>query len=273
MDRVNPVETLPVLRRHREETYTTTDQIAVEVPVALVYNGISHAVMMATPQHLENFALGFSLTEGIIETPDELYALDVVPGETGIQVKIQISERRFQALKQKRRTLAGQTGCGICGAESLQQFQQLPAPVSNGINTTAAVISKAMSLLPHKQLLNQSTGALHAAAWANRNGDIVEVREDVGRHNALDKLIGELSKTRRSEGFLLMTSRTSYELVIKAAKSGINILAAISAPTSLAMTIAEQLNITLLGFTRDERFVVYTHPAAISDLQTEVQHG
>ena len=266
MVNVNPIETIPVLRRHREEVYATTDQIAVEMPVAFVYNGVSHAVMMASPANLDDFALGFSLTEGIIETSGELYSLEVISTDIGIEIHMKISQRCFQLLKQKRRTLMGQTGCGICGTESLQAFRQLPAPVAVRKKTTANTISKAISLLPQQQSLNQMTGATHAAAWATLGGDIIQVREDVGRHNALDKLIGTQIQNKHPDGFLLITSRASYEMVLKTAKAGISILVAISAPTSLAITVADKLNITLLGFTRNERFVVYTHQTGICNL-------
>ncbi|MGY0216906.1 formate dehydrogenase accessory sulfurtransferase FdhD [Endozoicomonadaceae bacterium StTr2] len=269
MVKTDPTEVRPVLRQYRAELESTSDRIAVEVPVALIYNGISHAVMMASPENLEDFALGFSLGEGIIESPSELYETEIIPSVSGIKIQIGISARRFQALKHKRRFLTGQTGCGICGSESLQQIYDLPDPVGKKISVSSAAISKAMQQLPELQPLNNMTGAVHAAAWADIDGNVVQIREDIGRHNALDKLIGALSASDTPDGFLLMTSRASYEIIAKAARANINIIAAISAPTSLAVDIAAQLNITLLGFARNERFVIYTEQAGIKNLPEE----
>ena len=233
--------------------------MAAEVPVALVYNGISHVVMMATPQNLEEFALGFSLTEAIIQSPVELYGIEIVEAEQGIELQIRISEHRFQALKQWRRNMTGRTGCGLCGAESLEQAIRLPAPLAVGKPIAAQAINRAMAGLPKHQPINQKTGAVHAAAWADSDGNIIAVREDVGRHNALDKLIGALSEPERPEGFLLVTSRASYEMVQKAGWAGMTLMAAVSAPTSLAIELAQKLNITLLGFVRDDKFVCYAN--------------
>ncbi|MGS2724702.1 formate dehydrogenase accessory sulfurtransferase FdhD [Porticoccus sp. GXU_MW_L64] len=247
----------------RGKTGCETDQVAAEVPIALVYNGISHVVMMATPHNLQEFALGFSLTEGIIGAPSELYRSEVVEADNGIELQLEISGRRFQTLKQWRRNMTGRTGCGLCGAESLQQALHLPEPVVSAAPVAADAISRAMAVLPEHQPLNQKTGATHAAAWADSQGNIVAVREDVGRHNALDKLIGALCNTQRPDGFLLVTSRASYEMVQKAGWAGMPLVAAVSAPTSLAVELAGKLNITLLGFVRDNHFACYAHSAGI----------
>lgn len=248
-----------VQRWQDKKTETDTDQVAVEVPVAMVYNGISHVVMMATPNDLADFALGFSLTEGIIEQSSELFGVEVTETADGIELQLTISERRFQKLKQWRRNLTGRTGCGLCGAESLQQALHLPAPLANGDKINAEAIHRAMQKLPKLQPINRITGAVHAAAWADLDGSIVCLREDVGRHNALDKLIGALEKIERPKGFLLVTSRASYEMVQKAGWAGMHVVAAISAPTSLAIDLAEKLNVTLLGFVRDKGYVCYAH--------------
>lgn len=242
------------------------DQLAEEVPIALVYNGISHAVMLATPQDLEDFALGFSLTEGILQLPSELYALEVVPKTNGIELQIDIASERFVHLKERRRSLVGRTGCGLCGAESLSQVFRLPAqdqPPAAPHCISEASIFKAHQAIQAMQVLQQVTGATHACAWADDDGHIGWVREDVGRHNAMDKLLGALAKANQQGGFILTTSRASYEMVQKVAMLGYDLLAAISAPTGLAVRIAELSNVTLLGFVRDKQYVVYSHAQRI----------
>lgn len=242
------------------------DVVAAEVPIAMVYNGISHVVMMATPQNLEDFVLGFSLTEGICEKPDDIFGIDCVETGDGIELHAEISERCFQQLKQMRRNLTGRTGCGLCGAESLRQAIRLPKAVTASETVSADAIARAMRALPERQPLNLATGAVHAAAWADSQGDLYLLREDVGRHNALDKLIGALAKVSRLAGFLVVTSRASYEMVQKAGWADMGLVVAVSAPTSLAIELAEKLKITLLGFARDDRFVVYANSGGIAGL-------
>ncbi len=244
-----------------------SDVVAEEVPIAMVYNGISHVVMMATPQNLEDFVLGFSLTEGICDTPADIFGVDRVDTPDGIELQIEISERCFQRLKNMRRNMTGRTGCGLCGAESLQQAIRLPPPVTVDEPVCSDVIVRAMQAMPQQQPLNLATGAVHAAAWSDRQGNIFLLREDVGRHNALDKLIGALANTERPPGFLLVTSRASYEMVQKAGWAKMGLLAAVSAPTSLAIELAKNLNITLLGFVRGDDFVVYANSHGISELE------
>ncbi|HWW04590.1 formate dehydrogenase accessory sulfurtransferase FdhD [Collimonas sp.] len=243
------------------------DVVAEEVPVALEYNGISHAVMMASPADLEDFALGFSLTEGILQDRSELFDCEIVSAADGIQVQMQIASERFVALKEKRRNLTGRTGCGLCGAETLQQAVRKPAPVVSDARFSAAVIYAAMAAMQQQQHLQQVTGATHAAAWLQADGEIALVREDVGRHNALDKLIGALAQKNPpqdfSSGAVLITSRASYEMVQKAASMGCGFIVAVSAPTALAIRLAEQANVTLLGFVRQPGHVVYTHPQRV----------
>ena len=242
------------------------DCLAEEVPIALVYNGVSHAVMLATPKDLGDFALGFSLTEGILKNKSELYDIEVVELQEGIELQLTIASERFENLKDRRRNLTGRTGCGLCGAENLAQVMRLPQAdvsiVQHALhNISWKSVQNAYDNIQPMQTLQRLTGATHACAWADLEGKINLVREDVGRHNAMDKLIGALTKTIPTEtGFVLTTSRASYEMVQKVMSVGIQMLAAISAPTGLAVRIAEDNNVTLLGFVRDGTHVVYAHP-------------
>ncbi len=240
------------------------DQLAEETPIALIYNGISHAVMLATPQDLEDFALGFSLSEGIVLNKSELYSIEIQVQKNGIEVHCEIASERFAELKNHRRTLAGKTGCGLCGAESLAQAMRYPPKLQSPVVFQRSAILGALQVLPLHQKLQQQTGATHASGWVLADGTITVVREDVGRHNALDKLIGALAKLeRRGEGFIVTSSRASYEMVQKTASAGVNMLVAISAPTGLAVRIAEQCGLTLVGFARNKAYVVYSHPEQI----------
>jgi FdhD protein/phenylacetyl-CoA:acceptor oxidoreductase accessory protein len=241
------------------------ETVAEEVPVALVYNGISHAVMLATPQDLEDFALGFSLSECIVGRPGEIHDLEIVERENGIEVQMQLSAERAHLLKEHRRTLAGRTGCGLCGTESLDQLARRVATVRSSAVLSEDALPGALSALQGMQHLFHLTGAVHAAAWCDFNGEIDLVREDVGRHNALDKLIGSLAAQRKAfdGGFVLMTSRASYEIVQKAAAVGIAVVAAVSAPTGMAVRVAIESGVTLVGFVRGERHCVYSHPERV----------
>lgn len=244
-----------------------TDVLAEEIPVALVYNGISHVVMLTTPQDLEDFALGFSLTEGIVYDKSELYGVEVVEHPQGLELHCEIASERFANLKERRRNLLGRTGCGLCGAESIGQAMRVPEPrlIVPALQALShAAIQHAFKSIQGAQVLQQATGATHACAWADAQGNVLLVREDVGRHNALDKLIGALAKSPPKEaGFVLTTSRASYEMVQKVASIGIGMLAAISAPTGLAVRFAEENGVTLMGFVRDHRHVIYTHSERI----------
>ena len=241
------------------------DCIAEEIPVALSYNGIAHAVMLATPQEIEDFAVGFSLSECIVERAGEIYDLEVIERGNGLEVRIEVASARAFALKERRRTLAGRTGCGLCGAEQLDQVRHKTVVVQSSAELSAAALSRAKSQLVGMQTLFQLTGAVHAAAWCDFDGRIEFLREDVGRHNALDKLIGSLARRQQSfaDGFVLVTSRASYEMVQKAAAVGIAVVAAISAPTGMAVRIAEETGVTLIGFTRADRHSVYAHPERV----------
>jgi formate dehydrogenase accessory protein FdhD len=245
--------------------YAAIETVVEEVPVALVYNGISHAVLLASPMDLEDFALGFSLAEAILARASDLYDIEMQHSSQGIALQLSIASGAMHALKLRRRTMAGRTGCGLCGAESLDQVARPVAPVPAGGVVGASALHAAMAALKDSQVLHQATGAVHAAGWASWDGRLLLAREDVGRHNALDKLIGALAwrghDTR--DGFAVVTSRASYEMVQKAAAAGIRLLAAISAPTAMAVRLAEHSGVTLAGFVRQDKQVVYAHAGRV----------
>jgi len=235
------------------------DHVAIEAPVALAYNGVSHTVMLATPSDLDDFALGFSLTEGILRSPHDLYDCEIEEREDGIVLNLTIASERFLLLQDHRRSMVGRTGCGLCGADSLSQVvRDLPAVAANFIIAPEALQRAAMDLGKH-QRLQRETGASHAAAWISSGGEILMLREDVGRHNALDKLIGALAKARTdfAAGGFLVTSRASYEMVQKAVAAGGGFLAAVSAPTAMAIEQAGKWGLTLVGFLRPGSHTVY----------------
>jgi FdhD protein len=241
------------------------DRIAAEVPVALTYNRTAHVVMMATPADLEDFGLGFSLTEGLIDSVADLRAVRVVQREEGIELAMTIAENCHQRLAGQRRNLTGRTGCGLCGAESLEQAMRRPPPVGANVEITSAALQRALAAMPARQRLQAQTGAVHCAAWCDPEGGLVALREDVGRHNALDKLIGCLAGAGfdSGQGFVVVSSRASYEMVYKAAAAGMELLAAVSAPTTLAVDFARQSGLTLVGFARPGRHNIYTFPERI----------
>lgn len=255
-----PQSSFDVLRWREGAQVLIQDQLAEETPVALIYNGISHAVMLATAQDLEDFALGFSLSEGIVQDKSELYGVELRVQPKGIELHCDIASERLMQLKGRRRTLAGKTGCGLCGAESLEQAMRYPRYLrSPDVFKRSAIIS-GLATMPTQQLLQQKTGATHACAWVLADGTVALLREDVGRHNALDKLIGAIARSDISQaGFIITSSRASYEMVQKTATAGINLLVAISAPTGLAVRVAEQCGLTLVGFARKDSYVVYSH--------------
>ena len=240
------------------------EAVAEETPVTLAYNGVSHAVMMASPSDLEDFAIGFSLTEGLIERADAVTSIAVVRYSQGIELQLETTVE--VATETRRRRLSGRSGCGICGMADVEQvLRALPRVVSNA-RFAATAISRAMGELASRQPLNDTTGAVHAAGWADERGAISLVREDVGRHNALDKLVGALlrSSIDPRDGFIVLTSRGSFELVQKAAVIGVPLVATVSAPTGLAVRMATEAGITLAGFARDGRVTVYAHPERVS---------
>ena len=240
--------------------------VAEEVPVALEYNGLSHAVMLATPLDLEDFALGFSLTEGLLASPADLLDVEVRTRPNGVALQLRVTARCEALLKERRRSMAGRTGCGLCGTDNLDQVFRppqrpvppLPAALAAD-DALVAALSRAMRELAAAQPLQQRTGGIHAAAWCGVDGAVRWVREDVGRHNALDKLIGAMARdgVDASQGFAAVTSRASFEMVQKAALAGMPMLAAVSAPTHLAIRTAQACGLRLAGFVRDGRATLY----------------
>jgi FdhD protein len=267
--RNNPKPALPAgavrrqVERHRGGISARVDDaVAEEIPVAFVYNDRPHAVMLATPSDYEDFALGFSLSEAIIAEAGEFHGVEVVPALAGVELRIAIPEARAALLDARVRQLTGRTGCGLCGAQTLEAAVRHPAAVDEPAPIDDQALHSALTELKSRQTINVVTGATHAAAWASSSGHVEIVREDVGRHNALDKLIGAMvrAQTGVRDGFLVVTSRASYEMVMKSATVGVGILAAISAPTALAIALAEETGVTLIGFARPEGFSIYAHP-------------
>ena len=241
-----------------------TDSIAIETPVALAYNGISHVVTMATPSDLEDLALGFSLSEGIIDLPEQLLDCELLERERGIEMALRITAEHFARLKERRRNLTGRTGCGLCGLESLEHAIPEPVVVHANSAVSHAAVERAVSAMNAAQPLKQLTGGVHGAAWCSLTGVIEMAREDVGRHNALDKLLGALARDdHASQGFALVSSRASYEMVAKVAARDIPILATVSAPTSLAVEHAAACGLTLISFVQSGRQVIYTCPERV----------
>ena len=257
---------LPVRGVRAGLSFTLQDWVADEVPVALEFNGVSHAVMLATPLDLEDFALGFSLSEGLLQSADQLYSVEEEASELGITLHCKIAGEAFAKLKERRRTMAGRTGCGLCGTESLAQVTRELPQLKAGGQLDRSAIARAMAQFCERQTLQQATGAVHAAAWCTSQGEVKWLREDVGRHNALDKLIGALARQKidASQGFIAVTSRASFEMVQKAASAGVPLLAAVSAPTSFAVATAERAGMTLVGFAREQDLVVYCHPERLA---------
>jgi FdhD protein len=237
-----------------------------ETAVALTYNGGTHAVMMTTPQDLEDFAIGFSLSEGIISSSADIDTLDIVRLDDGVELRMWLRESKAGRLQARRRHIAGPTGCGLCGIESIAEAMRPVAVVGHGQQFSSEQIMAAMQNVPSLQKLNIETRAVHAAAFWEFRGGIVALREDVGRHNALDKLSGALARASiaASEGMILLTSRISVEMVQKSAAIGAPVMVSVSAPTALAVRMAETAGITLAAIARADGFEVFTHPWRIS---------
>lgn len=239
------------------------DHVIDEQPVALVFNGLSHVVMMATPTHLEDLGVGFAMSEGLIADVGALRDVSVERHAQGLSVHLEVSPQAFARLKDRRRQLAGRTGCGLCGIDSLQAFEQaLPtASVHDALRAPGdlgAALRRALQALPSRQTLQAHSGGCHAAAWATPEGELVCVREDVGRHNALDKLIGAMAlQGPLPAGLVVVSSRASHEMVSKCVRVGLGTLGAISAPTSLAIALAQRSGLRLFGFCRGDSVVAY----------------
>ena len=262
---MQPTSERTVERYHDGVTSRATDRVSEEVPVALVYHGVPHVVMLATPADLADFATGFTLSEGLAASLDEIHGIDVKTGEHAIDVHIRIAPGRFSALLAQRRNLTGRTGCGLCGAETLEQAMRPIAGVKPGPIVSPSEIHSALRELSVRQPINAQTGSVHAAGWVVAGRGLHCVREDVGRHNALDKTLGALLRegVDLAAGFMLITSRASYEMVQKSATVGVGMIVAVSAPTGLAVRVAEQSGMTLAGFARADQHVVYANPERI----------
>lgn len=256
------------LKTSRGLVSSSSRLVPEEVPIAFSYAGSTHAVMMATPDDLEDFAVGFSLAEGIIERADEVVAIEAIEAGEGIDVQVTLKDMTADALIARRRRMAGPVGCGLCGIESIEQATRAVRSVgSDHVRLTAREIADATSMLAAAQALNRQTRAVHAAGFYSPDQGLIAIREDVGRHNALDKLVGAvmLGGWAASLGAVVVTSRLSVEMVQKTAALGVPILIAISAPTALAIRTATAAGITLIGIARDEDFEIFTRPDRVAD--------
>jgi len=241
------------------------EPIAAETPVALLFNGRSFAVMLATPSDLTDFARGFAVTEDVVGSPGEVLAVELAEVSRGIEVRVTIPEDRAAALAARQRSLAGRSGCGLCGVDRFSDaLRPIPA-VATTARFAPRALHRVIAAMAEMQILNAEVGAVHAAAFADAEGRILHLREDIGRHNALDKLIGSLfaSGIDPASGFVMVSSRCSYEMVHKTAAAGIGLIAAVSAPTSLAIELAGKVGVCLVGFAREGRFTVYAGPERI----------
>jgi FdhD protein len=256
---VTPLHSVPLVRLDGTSATYGNAMVAEEVPVALVYNRRPHVVMMTTPADLEDFAIGFSITEQIIAGPADIERIGIERFSRGIEMQLTVGQSVADRLATRTRQLAGRTGCGLCGVEAIDDAVRDVRPVSSTLRIRQDALWRAGAALESRQPLNADTHAVHAAAWADSGGELHLVREDVGRHNALDKVIGALARSSidPTNGFLIVTSRASVELVQKAAVAGVPLLAAVSRPTGLAIRMAERTGITLVALLRGSSANVY----------------
>ncbi|WP_439393418.1 formate dehydrogenase accessory sulfurtransferase FdhD [Bradyrhizobium sp. PMVTL-01] len=260
----------PELVWRGREPVPSSRRVAEERPIALTYNGSTYAVMMASPADLEDFGIGFSLSEGIVADPGAIRSIDVIELELGCEVRIWLDEAYADRVAKRRRAMAGPVGCGLCGIESLEAACAQPPRITGRAEFHPFQILNAMRSLRSLQPHHQATGAMHAAAFWD-GGDIRLVREDVGRHNALDKLAGAIARAglETGQGAVLMTSRVSVELVQKVARTGTPLLVAVSAPTSLAIETAERAGVTLVAVARDDGYEIFSHARRLMFAQEE----
>lgn len=265
-DAVPPLVRAPCLRASEAGRWSAERVLPEEAAVALVFDGAAQAVMMATPADLEDFVLGFALSEAIVAAPTDIVACEIVPGELGIEARAWLAAPQAARHAGRRRALAGPVGCGLCGVESLAEALRPPPAVAGALTVSPAEIAAAVAALPGLQWLNQEARAVHAAAFWRPAEGIVALREDVGRHNALDKLAGALARRGLAGegGMVLITSRVSVEMVQKTARLGAPVLAAVSAPTALAVRTAEACGLTLIALARGHGFEVFTHPERVA---------
>ena len=257
----------PIVRyRKGKSDCNELDYIIEETPVAIAFNGVAYTVMMCTPNDLEQFAIGFSLSEGIIDHHRDIHDIEMTPTCDGININVTIANRCVARLQQKRRSLAGLTGCGICGEEKLETVCRVLDPVPSSVHFDLSYLDSVLQQLLRKQQLNQLTGSAHAAVYIDNQGQVAAIFEDVGRHIALDKLVGCIHQRQLTGGVVLVTSRASFEMVQKAAAAGVEVLLAISSATKMAVDLAEKLNLTLLGHCRNGRADAYTHPERITGM-------
>lgn len=261
-----PTSETPMLNLTEHGADSGVVAVAEEVPAALVFNGRPYVVVMATPLDLEDLAVGFSLTEAVVEHPGGIEHVEVVRASHGIELQVQIATADADRLEERSRALVARTSCGLCGIERIKDVLRVPTKLPHTLNVSRDALFLAGHELGKRQTLNNATATVHAAAWANPFGELQLVREDVGRHNALDKVLGAMARRGlgAQDGFIVVTSRASYEMVQKAALRGVELIAAISRPTGLAIRFAIDAGVTLVGLLRGTSANVYTLPERIT---------
>lgn len=263
----SPTTSISRLTHRAAGNATAPRNVPEETPVALSYGGTAHAVMMATPADLEDFAYGFTLTEGIIAAPEEIESIDILEAGAGVDIQIRLKDKANTRFEARRRRLAGPVGCGLCGIESIDEaMRAVPEVEASRLNLTPGEIAEAVRLLAKQQPFHAATGAVHAAGFYVPGKGVIAAREDVGRHNALDKLAGALARAgiKGATGAVVVTSRVSVEMIQKTAAVGAPFILAVSAPTALAIRTAEAAGVTLVALVRGDEFDVFTHPERIS---------